>query len=467
MNSASPRSTLLGALGLALATHLGGCSTDPTDDEARTELRSVVAAAELQPLERPASAPPAQVQLGRALFFDPELSGNRDQSCSSCHHPDEGMGDGRSLSVGTASVIRDGVRVPGPDHTFTPRNSPGLFDLAQPALHNLLWDGRVELLDDGAFVLHDVGYEALGLTRELPAQLDGLLAAQAMLPVLVRDELRGEAGEQDIHGVANELALIDDNDFEAIWAALMERLLGIDEYAAMFETAYPTLAQDSLTYSQAANAIAAFLAEALTLADSPWDRFLSGEDDALVAEAVDGALLFYGEALCSTCHQGSFMSDQLFHNLAVRPMGGGPSDLEHVDFGAAHRSHVGLESRFAFRTPPLHNVAASGPWMHNGCYTDLEDAVRHHLDPLGGLYDFDTNQLDPEFHNQVHDGDEVLSLVEDTLSEDLLEIPALSDAEVTQLLAFLEALTSPRLDQLQDLVPASVPSGLPLVGPNL
>jgi len=428
------------------------------------QLRALVEAAELTPLAAAPIVSPEKLALGRALFFDPELSGNRDQSCSSCHHPDEGMGDGRSLSVGTASVLRDGVRMPGPDHSFVPRNAPALFNLADPALVNLFWDGRVQRQGDG-FVLFDVGYDALGLTRELPQNLDSLLAAQAMLPVLVRDELRGEAGEQDASGEINELALIDGGDFEGIWAAVMERLLAIDEYASMLMKVYPEVPEAELSFAHAANAIAAFLGARMTLGGSPWDRFLAGDDAALSPEQVGGALLFYREAACSTCHEGSMLSDQLFHNIGVRPMGGGPSDLEYVDYGAAHRSHVGNEARFAFRTRPLREVAVSGPWMHNGCYTDLEAVVRHHLDPLAGLHDFDVEQLAPEFRAQVHNSEEVLAQVEETISEDVLGLPALSDDEVSQLLAFLEALTSPGVDDLVNEIPDVVPSGLSLVGP--
>lgn len=458
------RAALLGGL---LGTLVLGGSACTVGGEALGDLRTVVEGAELSPLEAPPFFAPEKIELGRALFFDSELSGNRDQSCSSCHHPDEGMGDGRSLSVGTGAVIRDGVRVPGPDHTFVPRNAPPLFNLSQSGLQNLFWDGRVQVQEDGRFVLFDVGYDALGLTRELPEELESLLAAQAMLPVLVRDELRGEAGEVDASGQVNELALIDGGDFEGIWAAVTERLLAIDEYASMFEAVYPEVSQEELGFTHAANAIAAFLEARMTLEESPWDRFLAGDDTALSPDQIEGALLFYSEARCSTCHAGSLLSDQLFHNIGVRPMGGGPSDLEHVDLGAAHRSHVGNEARFAFRTRPLRQVSETGPWMHNGCYTDLEAALRHHLDPLAALHDFDTEQLDPEFHNQVHDSDEVLSLVEETISEDILGLPALSDEEIDQLLAFLEALSSPQSAGLAAEIPDSVPSGLPLVGPNL
>jgi len=445
---------------------LGACDSVDAVDVDRQELRQLASSLDLAPLAPPPLVEAAQVNLGRALFFDPELSGNRDQSCSSCHHPDEGMGDGRSLSVGTGSVIRDGVRMPGPDHTFVPRNSPGLFNLSQAPLHNLLWDGRVEELDDGSFVLHDVGYEALGLTRVLPPGLDNLAAAQAMLPVVVRDELRGEAGELDIHDEPNELALIDDNDFEGIWGALTDRLLGIDTYVELLLEANPEVEPQDVSFVHAANAIAAFLSTDLTLKGSAWDRFLEGDDQALSPEAVRGALLFYGRAGCDRCHEGSMMSDQRFHNLGVRPMGSGPSDLEHIDYGAAHRSHVGAEFRFAFRTPPLHNVAQTGPWMHNGCYDDLAAVVRHHLDPIGNLHGFDSTQLDEEFRGQVHDNPDVLAQVEETIDSGLLIAEDLTEEEIAELVDFLESLSSPWLDELSQLAPDSVPSGLPLAPPN-
>jgi len=159
------------------------------------------------------------------------------------------------------------------------------------------------------------------------------------------------------------------------------------------------------------------------------------------------------------------MTDQRFISLGLPPMGGGPSAYEYVDYGAAHRSHVGIEGRFAFRTPSLHNVAATGPWMHNGCYTSLEAVVRHRLDPMEGLYEYDRTQLADEFQNQVHTSRDVLEQVEQSRSQEVLDIPALSDAEVNALLVFLDALSSPALTDLPDASPETVPSGLPLVLP--
>jgi cytochrome c peroxidase len=429
------------------------------------DLRALVAPLELSPISSPPLHSAPKVALGRALFFDPELSGNRDQSCSTCHHPDHALTDGRSLSVGTAAVERDGVRMPGPDHTFVPRNSPALFNLGEPELQRLMWDGRVEEEEDGRFVFHDVGYEALGVYQVLPDGLESLLAAQIMLPVLVRDELRGEPGEVDILGQPNELALIADRDFEGVWSAVTARLLAIEEYALMFDAAYPGADVDGFTYPHVANALAAFISERFTLPDSSWDRFVQGEDAALEDAALDGALLFYGKASCADCHRGTLLTDQRFYNLAVPPMGGGPSAYEYVDYGAAHRSHVGSEARFAFRTPALHNVEHTGPWMHNGCYMDLESVIRHHVDPIASLASFDPTKLTSEFQNQVHSNPDVLAEVERYLSEEILAIPTLDDEEIAALLAFLSALSSPDIGTLAEAIPDEVPSGLPLVLP--
>ena len=86
-----------------------------------------------------------------------------------------------------------------------------------------------------------------------------------------------------------------------------------------------------------------------------------------------------GEAGCSECHSGYLLTDQVAHNIGVPSLGPGKTVSTNIDFGFMLES--GEEGdRYSFRTPPLHNVALTGPWMHNGAYASLEDAVRHHLD---------------------------------------------------------------------------------------
>ena len=89
----------------------------------------------------------AEVRLGRDLFYDPILSGNRNISCATCHHPRFGTGDGLSLGLGEGAV---GL---GPDRHVTetnlpeqriPRNAPALFNLGGDAIQGAVsrWPDR-------------------------------------------------------------------------------------------------------------------------------------------------------------------------------------------------------------------------------------------------------------------------------------------------------------------------------------
>jgi cytochrome c peroxidase len=428
-------------------------------------LRDRAADLELAPLEAVEDADPALVRLGRNLFFDPILSGNRDQACVTCHAPEHALGDGRSLAVGTASVLRDGKRTPGPDHTFTPRNAPPLWDLGQPESTVLFWDGRLAPGEDGELVMYETGHEASEVVRlYMPSMLDSTVSAQAMLPVLDRDEMRGEVTDDVPFGEENELARIVDRDFEGIWDALLQRLLAIDAYRSDLLEAYPEVVEEDLGFEHAAQAIGVFVGSAFQVTGTPWDRFLAGEDDVLDAAQVRGALLFYGEGTCSTCHSGSLFSDQDLYNLGVRPMTSGPSELENVDLGAAHRTHT--RERYTFRTPRLRNVALTGPWMHNGAFTKLEDAVRHHLDPVRSALNYSTRNLRPDLRKRIVDAPEVQVAILKNLAPKLRSISLLNDTEVEQLLAFLKALTDPAVKNLADVAPYTVPSGLKVDRPE-
>jgi len=240
----------------------------------------------------------------------------------------------------------------------------------------------------------------------------------------------------------------------------MDRLLAIPEYRSLFAAAYPNVPVGRLGFQHAANAIAAYEMSAFTHLDSPWDRYLAGDGSALSPEARRGARLFYGQAGCSRCHNGSLLTDQRYHNVAVPQIGPGKGDEAPHDYGRGRET--GMESdMFAFRTPPLRNVALTGPWLHNGAYTTLEAAVRHMLDPLSGLAHYDLSQLDPVLAATYEERPELLQTL-----DPLLEEPVdLSPGQVDDLLAFLLALTSPTAMDGCRLIPDSVPSGLPVDKP--
>ena len=118
--------------------------------------------------------------------------------------------------------------------------------------------------------------------------------------------------------------------------------------------------------------------------------------------------------------------------------------------------------RYTFRTPPLRNVTLTAPYMHNGAYADLRAAVRHHLNASGSLQIFDPTALPVGFQETARTEPAVAADILKTLDARLATPPVLTDAQLADLMAFLAALTSPSAADLSDLVPASVPSGLPV-----
>ncbi|MCA9969934.1 MAG: hypothetical protein KC425_06955, partial [Anaerolineales bacterium] len=297
---------------------------------------------------------------------------------------------------------------------------------------------------------------------DLPFGLDNAVAVQAMFPVTSREEMRGLRGYVDIFGQRNALASVNDYAWPLIWDGLMARLLAVPAYQDLFAAAYPDVPREQLSFAHAANALAAYQMETFTFLDSPWDRYLLGDQAALSPEALAGAQLFYGAAGCAQCHGGPLLSDLQFHNIGVPQIGPGKGLEEPYDFGRA-RETGDPGDLFAFRTPPLRNVAITGPWMHNGAYLTLEAAVRHHLDPAQAVATYDLRQLSPLLLEE-DSGDPAVHTA--ALAAPSFAMPAvdLTAAEVAALLAFLDALTSPSAADLAHTIPTAVPSGLTVGG---
>lgn len=406
------------------------------------------------PLPDPPAEDPAMVALGEALFFDPILSGNMDTACASCHHPSFATGDGLSLSVGTGAVGIGPVAVEGEHPPFIARHAPTLFNLGQPGFEAMFWDGRVERVGGE---LHTPAGDAL-----LPG-VDGPLAAQAMFPVLDRGEMRGQPGDTTTLGGANELAELPDDDPQAIWAAIMQRLLAVAGYQQLFAAAYPDEVEDALTFAHAANAIAAYQRQAFSLPRSPWDDYLAGDLDALTDAEKWGAILFYGTAGCGACHTGPLLTDHRMHSTGVPQLGPGLPNSAPFDHGR-ELATGSVEDRFQFRTPSLRNVAESAPYMHDGVLIDLEDVVRHYAQPSTSVERYEPDLLLAELVPTLQTDEAHVAEMVATLSSDLAPGPAF--AGLSNLREFLEALSDPEIFELANATPSSVPSGLPVPGPG-
>jgi cytochrome c peroxidase len=399
---------------------------------------------------------PALVDLGRALFFDKTLSGNRDVSCATCHDLANHTGDGMSLAVGTGGIGTGSARVPGPGHQFVPRNAPSLLNQALMFPY-VFWDGRLA-------EFNRLADSSLGV--QFPSGLSGVIAMQAMLPVLNRGEMRGQRGDRDRFGNLNELAEFSDNAATEIWAAAMRRLLGINDYVAKFNAAFPGIPTTQLGFQHAANAIAVFELDAFTKTSSLFDRFLKGETRAMSDEAKRGGILFFRKALCAQCHSGPLLGGQQFANIGVPQLGPGVGKAAPLDRGRGEQfgapAGVVTPYDFAFRVPPLRNVELTAPYMHNGAYPNLEAVVRHYTNADSALKNYDVSQLDPSLRSTHHGDAATIATVSRSMDFRVRQGIKLTPLEQQQLVAFLKSLTDPSAHDLSAIAPAAVPSGLPV-----
>jgi cytochrome c peroxidase len=449
-------------LGGALASMalLGACGGDDAKNEGTTEpdidgeLSALLAAKNVKPVEPPAEQDPNLVELGRLLFFEKEISGRRNISCATCHHPLLGSADGQSQSRGQGATGLGPLRVQGPKSLFLARNALSLWNRGVAGWDTMFWDGRLG------------GNRTQGYISPAgdptPQDFSNALAQFTIIPITPDEEMRGFLGELDALGNPNEMADLTNDDFDKIWPLVVARAMAVPAYKDGLLAAFPGVTEDKITVVHLGEAIGAFMTAAFTALDSPFDRYLAGDQAAMSESAKRGAMLFYGRASCGSCHTGALQTDFGFHNIAAPQVGTGKGEEAPLDYGRG-RVTGKVEDRFRFRTPSLRNIELEGPWMHNGAFANLEDTVRHHLDPAASLARYDDKQVEPELYGTYQGSEETRNMLLSTV-DPLLKVDGapLSDAEVSDVMAFLSALTDPSSLNLLHLVPDKVPSGLPV-----
>jgi cytochrome c peroxidase len=103
--------------------------------------------------------------------------------------------------------------------------------------------------------------------------------------------------------------------------------------------------------------------------NSPYDRYVAGEAEALSAAQRRGLDLFRGKGNCAVCHLGPNLTDEEFHNTGV-----GWQDGATEDQGRAKITGDPADTA-AFKTPTLREIAATGPYMHDGSLATLADVI--------------------------------------------------------------------------------------------
>ena len=392
-------------------------------------------------------------ELGRNLWFDPLTGLNNDNACAGCHSPTAGFGDTQSIAIGI-----DSNQLVGP-HRIGPRNmrrAPMVINTV--FFPRLMWNSRFAALSGDPFD------NSAGFLFPLPegSTLSGqlhLLTAQAFIPPTERNEMAG-------------FEFMGDND--SIRAEVIQRLNATAAYRRLFAKSFPTVkAGAPITYEMFAQAIAEF-EFTLTFANAPIDRFARGELDALTAPEKQGALLFFGAARCSVCHSVAGQSNELFSDFQEHVLGVPqitPSLTNATFDGPGFNEDFGLEQitgnpadRYKFRTSPLRNVALQPTFMHNGAFTRLEDAIRHHLDVVESALQYTptSQNLPADLSGPRGPMAPVLARLDPVLSTPVV----LTESQFEQLLAFVrDGLLDPRAtpDRLRHLVPQAVPSRRPVL----
>ncbi|SUO96275.1 cytochrome-c peroxidase [Suttonella ornithocola] len=350
----------------------------------------------------------SQEQLGQLLFFDPNLSKNRTQSCSTCHDPARAFSDGRQTpALGITSVGDDG-------HSFGNRNAPtATYANTSPPFHydeklkeyvgGQFWDGRAATLADQA-------------------------GGPPLNPI--------EMGMPDEHTVVGRLK--ENPAYEQAMKALYSK--------DIFEK------DDHTIYTAMTKAIEAFeKTNTFSHYSSKYDKFLRGEYQLTALEDL-GRTLFFSQANvnCSTCHKlkPEDAKEEPFTNHQYRNIGvpSNPNTIKYGKLGADYIDHGLLENPAVtdkkydgkFKIPTLRNVAVTGPYMHNGVFQHLRTVVEFY-----DKYNNPDRKINPETGKPW-----AVPEVPDTVDLKELKATKLSERKIDALVAFMRALTDEEYESL-------------------
>jgi cytochrome c peroxidase len=327
-----------------------------------------------------------KVALGEKLFNDVRFSSTGEVSCATCHAVEKAFTDS-PLSVSEGIKKLTGTR-----------NAPTVINSVY--FETFFWDGRSPSLEE-----------------------------QSLHPFLNPVEM----------GLKDHQPILDIVRKDAAYAAAFKEVFG--------------KSGDAITMTEVTQAIGAF-ERTVVSGDSPFDRWrYGGDENALTESQKRGFELFINKGRCVSCHvmeqTQALFTDNLFHNVGV-----GINDIQdevpelateflkaeatasEVDVQVLTDKRTSELGRFAitrgfddlgsFKTPTLRNIAATGPYMHDGSLETLRDVVVHYNN--GGV----TEEGNP---------------INDFLSGGIRPLD-LSDEEIDDLVAFMEALTSPEYAKL-------------------
>jgi cytochrome c peroxidase len=353
----------------------------------------------------------AQARLGEQIFRDTSLSASGRQSCATCHSADAAHAAPNDLAVQPGGPLLDQPgRRATPSIRYLSTNRPFRFEADGTPTGGFFWDGRAASLED-----------------------------QAGRPFLTANEMANAS----VADVVDKLS-------RAAYAEEFKQVFGAD----IFRRPDDAFARMTLALQQFQREDAAF-----TPFSSKYDAFLRGTA-SLSEQELRGLALFNraDKGNCAACHPSSRGSDgslPLFTDFSYDNLGVPRNDaLAHnadpavFDLGLCARGGDDVAGRTdlcgAFKVPTLRNVATRRVFFHNGRFTSLKDTLTFYVQrdihpekfypvgPDGVVRKFD--DLPPQLHANVNTS-------EAPYNRRPGDVPALSDAEIDDVIAFLRTLT--------------------------
>lgn len=288
-----------------------------------------------------------------------------------------------SNARGEASLIRGDVEHPSANDVFRVIPDVSADSLDEEKLQlgaDLFREGR--LSRDGSVSCNSCHIDMMGGVdrRPVPFGIDG---AQGTMnaPTIFNAALNfrqfwdGRAltlQEQALGPIENPVEMGHDLD------SAVAVLKGIPDYVRAFDELYP----DSITAANLSDAIAYYETMNFTGLGSPFLRQFQEQPEPLSSQALRGQQRFV-EVGCASCHNGVNLGGNSYQQLGVaEPWYGVDREASEADEGLYGRTGREQE-RHVFKVPTLHNVAITGPWLHDGSITSLQQAVdqmaRHQL----------------------------------------------------------------------------------------
>ena len=146
----------------------------------------------------------------------------------------------------------------------------------------------------------------------------------------------------------------------------LAKINGIPEYEPHVHAAF---GEPELTPDRLAIALASFVRTRISFRND-FDRFMGGEYSRFSPQEIEGLHLFRTKAGCMNCHHGPLLSDGEFHHTGLSYF-----DRRFEDLGRFEHTKE-YEDRGKFRTPSLRELQFTGPWMHNGLFTNFTGILR-------------------------------------------------------------------------------------------